>query len=86
MLSTVCVNQKVAPHSAFVMTHILPVLSNGNSYFSLPHNSNAQLVIRISLPDILDKLFSLRMKNFSTNSRVYSAMPDVQVINLNMHK
>lgn len=86
MLSTVYVNQKVAPHSAFVMTQILPVLSNGNSYFSLPHNSNAQLVIRISLPDILDKLFSLRMKNLSTNSRVYSAMPDVQVGNLNMHK
>lgn len=68
MLSVAYVNRKVVPGGAFVMTlikvtYIFPILSNGNSYFSLPHNSNASLVSRMSLPGILNKLFSLRMKN-----------------------
>lgn len=36
----------------------------GIYYFSLTHSRNAQLVIEISLPDILNKLFSLRRKNY----------------------
>lgn len=68
MLSIAYINRKVAPGGAFVMTlikvtYIFPVLSNGNSYFSLPLNSNAPVVRRISLPGILNKLFSLRMKH-----------------------
>lgn len=61
-------NRKVALGIALVVallkvTEIFPVLSDGNYYFSLTHNRNAQLVIEISLPGILNTLFSLRRKN-----------------------
>lgn len=65
ILPKTCVNRKVAPGRAFVMTlksytNISCYISHGNSYFYLSYRSNAPLVSGMSLPDILNKLFFLQ--------------------------